>query len=176
MKDKKQMEKIILRKVYNEKNKKKYKLVDEKSERPDFIIEDLNNKEIFGVEITNMYYDEFSARLKEIPNYVGEMLKNGIPRKAEGILTNHQIYANIDGKWIYIGDTIGETFKNYDDYINALVDTINIKSVKAKKYNSDLNYIELFINDKENYLAFKNVKHLAYLEKSEKLKQAIKKS
>ena len=61
-------------------------------------------------------------------------------------------------------------------YIDALVNTINTKSIKAKKYNNKLKYIELFINDKENYLTFKNIKHLAYLEKSEKLWQAINKS
>ena len=176
MEEKKEKEKIILKKIYNEKNKSKYMLVDDTSEKPDFIMRNLKNGDIFGVEVTNMYYDEFSARLKEIPNYIGEMLKNGIPRKATGILNKHQLYIKIDKNWHYIGDTIGESFKKYDDYINALVYTINKKSIKAKKYNNNLKYIELFINDKENYLTFKSVKHLAYLEKSEKLWQAINKS
>ena len=176
MDEKKEKEKIILKKIYNEKNKNKYRLVDDTAEKPDFTMEDLKNGDIFGVEVTNMYYDEFSARLKEIPNYIGEMLKNGIPRKATGILNKHQLYIEIDKSWHYIGDTIGESFKKYDDYIDALVNTINTKSIKAKKYNNKLKYIELFINDKENYLTFKNIKHLAYLEKSEKLWQVINKS
>lgn len=176
MVEKKEKEKIVLRKIYNEKNKNEYKLIDDTSEKPDFIMKNLKNDDVFGVEVTNMYYDEFSARLKEIPNYVGEMIKNGIPRKATGILNKHQLYIEIDKSWHYIGETIGESFKKYDDYINALINTINTKSVKAKKYNNSLKYIELFINDRENYLAFKDVKHLSYLENSEELKQAINKS
>ena len=91
MDEKKEKEKTILKKIYNDKNKKQYALIDDTSERPDFIMKDLNNNELFGVEITNMYYDQFSARLKEIPNCVEDMLKNGIPRKAQGILNEREL-------------------------------------------------------------------------------------
>ena len=173
MDEKKQKEKTILKKIYNEKNENQYKLIDDKSEKPDFIIKDLNNNELFGVEVTNMYYDQFSARLKEIPNYVEDMLENGIPRKAEGILNKHQLYVELNDSWHYIGDTIGESFKKYDDYIEALIRTIKEKNYKSKNYNKDLKYYELFINDRENFLAFKSIKHLAYLEKSEELRKVI---
>ena len=57
MEEKKEKEKIILKKIYNEKNKSKYMLVDDTSEKPDFIMRNLKNGDIFGVEVTNMYYD-----------------------------------------------------------------------------------------------------------------------
>lgn len=174
MNEKKIEEKQILEKIYNNKNENLYKVIDSVSEKPDFILKDLISDELFGVEITNMFYNEFSARL-QIPENVNMMLKNGIPRKAEGVLARHKIYINIENSWHYIGDTIGQSFKDYDDYINAIINTINVKTVKAKKYKK-LDYIELFIYDNENYLRFKKIEDLKYLEGSEKLKNAISNS
>lgn len=168
---KKEDEWKILRKVYNDDTK--YKI--QESEKPDFIINDIASNENFGVEITKLYYNESSAKLKEIPNCVSMMLKNGIPRKDQGILSVHKIYISLNDEWVYLGDTIGQSFKKYDDYIEALERTIKTKTLKSECYQS-LDYLELFIEDKENYLYFKTVKELEYLEKSEKLQRAIRNS
>ncbi len=176
MTDKKEKEKIVLRYIYNEKNEDKYELIDNNSEQPDFIIKDLNTGGLFGVEVTDMYYDRFSAMLKEKPGVIADMLKKGIYRNAIGVLNKHQLYIELNNSWHYIGETIGEKFKKYDDYIDALVKTIEEKNEKEKNYNKNLKYNELFINDKENYLAFKNTKQLACLENSEKLLKAINNS
>ena len=173
MADKKELEKLVLRKIYNENNKGEYELVDDKTEKPDFIMKDLKSGDLFGVEVTNMYYNQFSAMLKQKPEVVYDMLKNGIYRKAQGILNKHQLYIEFNNSWHYIGNTIGESFKKYDDYINALVNTIQEKNKKAKDYNKSLNYCELFINDRENFLEFKNVNQLSYLENSKKLLKVI---
>lgn len=173
--EKKANEQEILEKVYNKTNENMYELIDNNSEKPDFILKDLKSNEVFGVEVTKMYYNESSARLKEIPNYVSKLLNNGIPRKDQGILSPHQLYISINDEWVYLGDTIGQSFKRYDDYVDALVRVINDKTEKAKKYKK-LDYMELFIDDKENYLYFKKVEDLEYLEKSEKLKDAVTKS
>ena len=176
MKDKKELEKQVLNKIYNDGNKSEYALIDDKTEKPDFIMKDLKNGELFGVEVTDMYYNQFSAMLKQKPEVVYDMLKNGIYRKAQGILNKQQLYIELGNSWHYIGDTIDEAFKKYDDYINALVTTIQEKNKKIMNYNKDLSYCELFINDKENFLAFKNVGQLAYLEKSEKLNKVMNNS
>lgn len=173
--EKKTQELKILEKVYNSTNNNLYKIIDDKSEKPDFILKDLKNNEEFGVEITKMYYNQSSARLKEISNYVSKLLNNGIPRKDQGILSPHQIYISVNDEWIYFGDTIGQSFKKYNDYVDALIRVINEKKEKAKNYKK-LDYLELFIVDKENYLFFKKIGDLEYLEKSEKLKDAINKS
>lgn len=66
---KKNKEYKILRKVYtNEKIKIKL------SEEPDFIIE--YKMEKFGVEITEYYYNEASARLKNYKGYTEKILKS----------------------------------------------------------------------------------------------------
>lgn len=165
-------EQKILERVYNKTNKDKFKIIDYNSEKPDFVLEDLSTKEQFGVEITDMYYSQYSAMLKEIPNFISDSLNNGIPRRAQGELNVHQLYVDINNKWTYLGDTIGHKFKKYDDYINRLIETINLKGEKAKKYKK-LDYFELFIDDKEKYLFFKNINELSYLEKSSKLIEAI---
>lgn len=173
--EKKAHEQEILEKIYNKTNENMYKLIDNKSEKPDFILKDLSSNKVFGVEITKLYYNESSARLKEIPNYVSKLLHNGIPRRDQGILNPHQIYISINDEWVYLGNTIGQSFKKYEDYVDALVRVINDKTEKAKGYKQ-LDYLELFIDDKENYLYFKKVEDLEYLEKSEKLKEAVNKS
>lgn len=173
--EKKELERKILEKVYNKTNEKIYKIIDNNSEKPDFVLKDLKSNELFGVEITKLYYNESSARLKEIPNYTHKLLQNGIPRKDKGILNPHQIYISINNEWVYFGETIGQSFKKYDDYIDALIRIIKDKTEKAKAYKK-LDYIELFIEDKENYLFFKDIADTEYLEKSRKLQEAINKS
>ena len=63
-------EQKILERGYNKTNKDKFKVIDYNSEKPDFVLEDLSTKEQFGVEITDMYYSQYSAMLKEIPNFI----------------------------------------------------------------------------------------------------------
>lgn len=171
MLDKKEEEFKTLKKIYNDNIR--YNIIE--SEKPDFIVKDLKYEEEFGVEITELYYNQSSARLQKIPNYTYELLKNGIPRNDQGILNVQQIYISINNKWEYLGDTIGQKFKKYDDYIEAIVNTIITKTKKAKDYKK-LKYLELFIEDKERYLQFKKISDLKYLENSEKLNKAISSS
>lgn len=166
---KKEEELEILNKVYNETNG----YVITSSEKPDFILE--KDGEKFGVEITKLYYNTSSARLKEIPDYTYKLLRNGIPRNDQGILNPHMIFVSVDGAWKYLGDTIGEKFKTYDDYISALVRLIKNKTEKAKDYQK-LDYLELFVDDRERYLFFKDISELKYLEQSPELLEVLKDS
>ena len=171
---KKKKEKEILNKVYNVDNEDRYRLIEEK-EAPDFVLEDLKTNETFGVEITKLYYNQSTARLKEIPNYEAKLLKNGIPRKDKGTLGVHKIYISIDDEWVYLTDSIGHNLGKYDDYIDALVNVINTKTEKAKKYKK-LDYLELFIDDRENFFFFKKIEDFKKFDKSEKIWNAIDKS
>lgn len=68
---KKHKEYQILKKIYDSK-----KITIQPSEKPDFIIG--SGKERFGVEITEYYYNESSARLKNYKGY-GDKILNSNP-------------------------------------------------------------------------------------------------
>lgn len=80
---KKNKEYQILRKIYTNK-----KIKIKPSEEPDFIIEFENEK--FGVEITEYYYNEASARLKNYKGYIEKILKsdssNILDKRDKGII------------------------------------------------------------------------------------------
>lgn len=166
---KKQNEYKVLSKIYNDSNR----YIIKTCEQPDFIIFDTKTKNNFGVEITDLYYSTSSAKLKNIPNFVGDCLKKEIPKKDQKKLSKQLIYVDIDNRWQYLGDTVGEKFKTIDDYTNALINTITIKDKKMNKYHFN-DYCELFIQDKENYFFFKEIKKLKELYDNVNLNNCIK--
>lgn len=168
---KKQNEYKILSKIYN--NSSRY--VIESCEQPDFVIFDKKTNKKFGVEITELYYSPSSAKLKNIPNFVKDCLENGIPRKDQKRLSEHLIYMDVNNEWHHIGKTIGEKFKTVDDYANAVINTITIKDKKMNNYHTN-DYCELFIQDKENYFFFKEIKKLKELYNSDKIIECINNS
>lgn len=95
---KKNKEYKILRKVYtNEKIKIK------PSEEPDFIIE--CEMEKFGVEITEYYYNEASARLKNYKGYTEKILKSDssdiLDKRDKGVIEKVRfIYKRFKREWI----------------------------------------------------------------------------
>lgn len=87
-KKKKSVEKGILHVIYNP---NEYDIIE--FEQPDFILEDKNGNE-FGVEITQLYLDESSARLKNKPNYLEDIIQNNkLDKRDVGILNLGEIVA-----------------------------------------------------------------------------------
>lgn len=170
MDEKKKEEYNIVKRIYSD---VEYDI--EFSEKPDFIINKKGEKDKFGVEVTELFYSQSSARLKKIPYYSLKLLKEGIPRKDQGILGEHELYIKDGDEWVYLGKKIDQSFKNYDDYINAIANTIIIKTKKAKSYKR-LKYYELIIEDQEKFLFFKQIRDIEYLEKSKIIQDAIDKS
>ena len=71
----KKEEKEILNSLYSEQEN-----TIEESERPDFILSK-DGKRKFGVEITELFYNESSARLKKHKEYGGKILKLNTQKK-----------------------------------------------------------------------------------------------
>ena len=61
---KKNFEFLIVNTIYNESEYKYNEKNGESQEKPDFILKK-NNRIEFGVEVTELYFDETSARLKK---------------------------------------------------------------------------------------------------------------
>jgi hypothetical protein len=147
----KELEKEILAKVYPS----KYFEVAEKGEESDFIIRRLKSKEHFGVEITELFKDETTARLIKIPDYSKNLL-------------NKQEYKHKDDKKNITIDTIkifDETGKikletlaliqqipSVPDYLNIFLERLKIKESKLTNYlNNSITHVNLIIQDQENF-------------------------
>lgn len=176
---KKDNEKIILNKIYNTNI---LNIIE--TEEPDFIIESKN--EIFGVEITEFYYNESTARLINYNGYKEKILNskdNSILDKSDiGKITRKElyIYNEKENNWIFLKNYIGiryseneemNVFPNYKEVENKIINIIDKKNNKAKKYQK-LKYLELIIQDKEGI----KQAYLKELSTSKKIITAIKKS
>ena len=157
---KKDKELMVLKQIYQDD-----KVVITKSECPDFIINGINEK--FGVEITDYYYNESSARLKNKPGYFESIINSSdntiLTQRDKGIITKQAIFVKEpnEEKYKFLLDTIGIKYnENYDYGVNPiykdverqLIDIINEKSIRAENYQK-MDYYELFIQDRENYFA-----------------------
>ena len=144
---KKEVEIQILKRVFGE------NIAYEESEQPDFILKYGENIK-HGVEITELYYDGTSARIKN-GRYIKELLeeKKHWHKDDKKKLKVHDItyYSKEKG---YSPIQLPAVFLpkyNIQDYVKSLKQTIELKNKKLKKYCSDISKnCMLVIYDKEN--------------------------
>ena len=177
---KKQKEYEILRMIY--KNEKINAIL---SEEPDFILENKNEK--FGVEVTEYYFNESSARLKNYKGYSEKILQsksqNVLDKRDRGFIQKVGLYIKntSNNKYEFLMDTINTKYNNdyefgqlpqYDDVEKQIVEIIKKKNIKSQNYNKELDYIELFIKDQECYLE----KHLYEINGSKNILKVVENS
>lgn len=147
--DKKQKEEAILTLIYN---KADYAEVVP-TEQPDFRIRHHEELRFFGVEVTEFYYSEANARLKNISSYVGEILaENKYRHKDDKTLFAPQEITPISPEGISRGvqRVIIQMVPAVDDYIQMIAAAIRIKEQKFDEYGKDLQHINLIVFDTEN--------------------------
>lgn len=144
---KKEVEIQILKRVFGE------NIVYEESEQPDFILKYEENVK-HGVEITELYYDGTSARIKN-GRYIKELLekKKYWHKDDKRKLKVHDVMCYPRQKG-YSPIKLSALFLpkyNIRDYVKSLKQTIESKNKKLKKYCSDISkFCMLIIYDKEN--------------------------
>ena len=176
---KKEKELKILKKVYNSSD-----IIIEESEQPDFKI--ICDNETFGVEITEFYYNESTARLRNMDSYKDKILNskdNSVLDKRDlGKLSRCQLYISTDnGKTCkFVTDFVSvkydekyeaDILPKFEDIENLIINIDDTKNKKAIKYEH-LDYLELFIQDMEN-ISIENIKKIL---NSNKIINAIAKS
>ena len=177
---KKHKEYLILKKLYNKEG-----LNIEPSESPDFVIESSDDR--FGVEITEYYYNESSARLKNYKGYSEKILKSDsskiLDKRDKGFITKTSLFIKDpkDCEYKFLMNTIQLKYNdNYDmgeapqfkDVENQILDIIETKNKKSFNYKKCVSYIELFINDKEDFIE----KHIHELNDSIRILNKVNKS
>lgn len=152
--NKKENELNIVKIIYNE---KEYKYNEENGynqEKPDFVLQK-SNGEKFGVEVTELYYDETSARLKKRPRYVEDIKRGEIDKRDIKPLHVTSLYLDIgndnepDYQFLFNNFTIPQYTEN--DFKKALINRLEEKRNKSKEYERNLEYIELVIYDTESF-------------------------
>lgn len=144
---KKEAEIQILKRVFGE------NIVYEESEQPDFIIQYGENVK-HGVEITELYYDGTSARIKN-GRYIKELLEEKkYWHKDDKKKLNVQEVTYYSKEINYSPIQLPIVFLpkyTIRDYVKSLKQTIELKNGKLKKYHSNISKnCMLVIYDKEN--------------------------
>lgn len=146
----KQHEKKILKMVYEE---SLYTIIND-SEKPDFILKTKDNI-FFGVEVTERFNSQSSARLIKNESYLGKLLDESLPdskrymdRRDKRVFTTDTIsFFDNAGKPKFESKAVMQTNLTRDEYLENLVNLIKEKDEKFKNYNPELSHVNLLIFD-----------------------------
>ena len=123
-------------------------------ENPDFKVRNKHQQDFFGVEVTEFYYSESSARLRNIPKYLGEILDSKRYRHKEDMkaLEVHKFTLLSDGKPDQQLEGILQELPPASRYVQIVVEILDNKSARVQDYIQGLTHINLIILDTENRL------------------------
>ena len=151
---KKNFEFLIVNTIYNKSEYKYNEKNGESQEKPDFILKK-NNRIEFGVEVTELYFDETSARLKKRKKYIEDIKKGEVDKRDIKPLHLTSVYLDIgndnesDYQFLFNDFTIPQHTEK--DYKSAIIKRLEEKRNKSKEYEKNLSYIELIIYDTESF-------------------------
>lgn len=161
MNSKKQIEIDIVEKLYI---RDRFFGHDINSEQPDFIMKDLKYDTEFGIEITQIYKNEATARFKNISTYLFEIMQGKYRNKKDIKVLEKDTFTledPIEGvSFTFNGVRINSP--SIDQYCQIIKKSIIIKNQKFSKYKA-LPYINLIIYDKENtfgYIANSDIQNI----------------
>jgi len=148
--NKEQKEAAIFNMVYLKDNFAEIHHLDE----PDFRVRCVESEHFFGVEITEFYLSESNARVKNIPGYATDLLKEEKYR--------HKVDRELlKVKDVTIKSTNGSERQSKvilqkvpkpEDYVEKIARTIKRKNERVKSYSRELSYVNLIIYDNERGL------------------------
>lgn len=154
----------------------------EETEKPDFLVTNKKFQEKFGVEVTELFINQSSARIKKIPNYIGQILNGEDERryKTKEDITNLPIVK------IYIKDNVNNTYSSVlekavkiptmsiGEYIENVKKSIQKKN--TKNYKNICESVELVVNDAEEFFYDKDILILNKFLKNKELLNLVKDS
>jgi len=131
------------------------------SEEPDFIIK--KSEKTVGVEVTELYANSSNARLRNITNYVDELLDSKKYRHKEDVLElkvdNIQIFDK-NNEFVAESNAIFRGYPKVEEFIKVFLNIIQTKENKYDRYISNVQYVDLIINDTERYFVLYNEKEV----------------
>lgn len=126
-----------------------------KNEKPDFRLIYKNEKFYFGVEVTEFYFSGSSARMRNITDYVGDLLNEKKYRhKNDKKELEIEKVTIVSKNGHEKGEVEGILYKlpGLSYYLKKINQIIRDKNKAFNEYDKTLNHINLIINDTEIYL------------------------
>lgn len=148
---KKTMELEIVKMVYPD-AEKYIKSIDQ--EQPDFLVAGLQKKVVFGIEVTELYQNESSARLKHIPGYVDALVERREYRHKDDVnRLKPDEFEILDeaGNVKHTLKGVMQTLPSLTEYLRLLAESIAEKTKKLSQYAPEARYHALLIYDREAY-------------------------
>lgn len=143
---KKARERAILETVYDVDH---FDMVCE-SESPDFRLRRQNERESFGVEVTEFYLFSSDARIKNVPGYMSDLFAGGKPRHkddVEGLRVKKATWIKANGSEEEVIDVIWRELPEVSSYVQMVATAIKRKDHKLVSYDRDLSHVNLIIFD-----------------------------
>jgi len=151
----------------------------EKTDKPDFTIKHKNDKFSFGVEVTEFYFSESSARLRNIPEYLEEIFdRKSYRHKDDKEALKLGKITIISEEGDRKEDTTGviQKLPGITKYLEKIGLIIKTKNKKFHEYDKYLNHINLILYDTENYLFSIQHKNFSKIFFTEDITESIVKS
>jgi len=126
-----------------------------RNERPDFRLKYKYLKNYFGVEVTEFYFDETSARLKNIPEYLDDLLndKKYLHKKDRKALEIEKVtIISKNGENKGEPEAVIHKLPSLSSCQEKIIQIINDKNKKYYEYDKTLQHINLIIYDSEGFL------------------------
>jgi len=126
-----------------------------RNERPDFSLKYKYLKYYFGVEVTEFYFDETSARLKNIPEYLDDLLsdKKYLHKKDRKALKIEKVtIISKNGENKGEPEAVIHKLPSLSSCQEKITQIINDKNKKYYEYDKTLQHINLIIYDSEGFL------------------------
>lgn len=120
------------------------------SESPDFRLRRRNERESFGVEVTEFYLFNSDARIKNIPGYVSDLFAGGKPRHkedVESLRVEKATWSKADGSDEETIDVIKRDLPEVSSYVQMVAAAIKRKDHKLASYDRDLSHTNLIMFD-----------------------------
>ncbi len=125
-------------------------------EEPDFRLKHKFNESTFGVEVTEFYFSESRARIRNIPGYVSNIIGKGEYRhKDDKLFLEVKEFTLIPSDDKRDKQQIKGIFQEQpkiDQYISDVAKLINSKNKKFNKYKKGLSHVNLIVFDCEDRL------------------------
>ncbi|MHC4088877.1 MAG: hypothetical protein ACYSVY_01105 [Planctomycetota bacterium] len=142
-------ERAVLRMIYDETD---FHSISE-SEVPDFIIRSQGpTGYVFGVEVTDAYHSESSARLMNLPGYVTHLLQGGEYKHKDDrqrLTVDKVTITGPDGEFKGKVPAIIQDSPSLEGHIATLIDRIEAKASRYSKLETELGHVNLIISDAE---------------------------
>ncbi len=151
--DKKQRERTILSLIYDE--SEYCEVVD--FEIPDFLVQHRNEDTFFGVEVTEVYYSDASARIKRVSDYFQLIVDKDVYLHKK----DKKVLKVVEADHVRGDELLGTArlilYKTppIEQYVEMIVDAIVSKNAKVLEYLRSVTHVNLVVFDAEsNFITF----------------------